>query len=121
MKIRHCVAVSVGAWCLLAWNGPRAQGQSEFPEPAPTNAVQTLQKALIVEGVGSVPLGGDPEASEQQAYQAAVLDAYQQLFWQGAEHVVVLAWTSSTPIWLCSIGCCVPRSCRSRSSEVEFK
>lgn len=90
MKIRHCVAVSVGAWCLLAWNGPRAQGQSEFPEPAPTNAVQTLQKALIVEGVGSVPLGGDPEASEQQAYQAAVLDAYQQLFWQGAEHVALV-------------------------------
>lgn len=61
-----------------------AQPGSETPEPAPTNAVQILDKRLTVEGVGKIPLG-DPIAAQKNAYQAAVLDAYHQLFWQGAQ------------------------------------
>lgn len=71
----------------MAWNGPQVQAQSEVPEPAPTNAVQAMQRTVVVEGTGNLPLSGDSEETQQQAYQAAVLEAYQQLFWKASEQL----------------------------------
>lgn len=79
------------AWFAMAWLTPvsRAQGDPPVPEPSPTNAVQSLEQRVSVEGVGRIPLG-DPQLAEKNAYQAAVLDAYQLLFLQGAEHLGLL-------------------------------
>ena len=82
--MRILPAALASLFCFLAISSSLAQPGSEAPEPAPTNAVQTLDKRLTVEGVGKIPLG-DPVAAQKSAYQAAVLDAYHQLFWQGAE------------------------------------
>jgi hypothetical protein len=73
----------------LAVAGTPGQAQNEAPEPAPTNAAQSLESRVSVEGYGHLPLN-DTEAARREAYQAAVLDAYQQLFWQGAEHLGLL-------------------------------
>lgn len=87
--MRKWTAIGVIVWGLVAWSGPYSRAQGDQPEPSPTNAVQTLERRLTVEGVGRIPLG-DPQAGEKNAYQAAVLDAYQQLFWQGAEQLGLL-------------------------------
>lgn len=69
--------------------GLPGRAQNEAPEPAPTNAAQSLESRITVEGYGHLPLN-DTEPARREAYQAAVLDAYQQLFWQGAEHLGLL-------------------------------
>ena len=78
--------------CALAMSSSLAQPASEQPEPAPTNAVQSLDRRLTVEGYGKIPLG-DPAAAQKSAYLAAVLDGYHQLFWQGAEQQGLLPET----------------------------
>lgn len=88
--MRKWTAIGMLVWGVLAWRGPLSRAQGDQPEPSPTNAVQTLERSLSVEGVGRIPLGGDPQVAEKNAYQAAVLDAYQQLFWQGAEQLGLL-------------------------------
>lgn len=90
------------AFCCLGWaallsSGLPGQAQVEQPEPAPTNASQTLDRRLTVEGVGRLPLQSS-EAAQQQAYQAAILDAYQQLLWQGAEQMGLLSENQSLEI-----------------------
>jgi len=75
--------LGMGLAALLAFSLCWGQPASE-PDPSPTNASENLAQGLRVEGVGRLPL---VEGGEKQAYQAAVLDAYQQLLWQGAEHL----------------------------------
>ena len=78
--------------CALALSTSPAQPAPDQPEPAPTNAVQSLDRKLTVEGFGKIGLG-DPVVAQKNAYQAAVLDAYHQLFWQGAEEQGLLPET----------------------------
>ena len=86
--MRKWTAICGLAWCALAMCGPLSHAQVE-PEPSPTNAAQSLERRVSVEGVGRVALG-DPTLADKNAYQSAVLDAYQQLFWQGAEQLGLL-------------------------------
>lgn len=65
---------------------PDAGSEPADPEPAPTNAAQVLQAPVTVDGWGQLGLGDTP-SGRQEAYQAAVLDAYQQLLWRGAEQL----------------------------------
>lgn len=81
------LALGALAWSGFAQTEPAQPGA--VPEPAPTNAVQSLAGSVQVEGYGNLPLA-DSEAARLEAYQAAVLDAYQQLFWRGAEQMDLL-------------------------------